>query len=146
MIETQLTRREILGHGLQYSALGAVFLTGCGGILGGGSGGGGGATTMISGQLTVPSGLAETDLVVLGMGNVGAVASGAFRTSISLDAPSWVLALHGPTGKVVGIRVDQMWRAWDWITEIWADELRKGGAKHSPGEQGWADKLRSFFA
>jgi hypothetical protein len=31
-------------------------------------------------------------------------------------------------GKVVGIRVDQMWRAWDWITEIWADEFRKAGA------------------
>ena len=31
-------------------------------------------------------------------------------------------------GKVVGIRVDQMWRAWDWISELWADEFRKLGA------------------
>ncbi len=31
-------------------------------------------------------------------------------------------------GKVVGIRVDQMWRAWDWISEIWADEFRRLGA------------------
>jgi hypothetical protein len=35
----------------------------------------------------------------------------------------------GPlAGKVIGIRVDQMWRAWDWISEIWADEFRKAGA------------------
>ena len=35
----------------------------------------------------------------------------------------------GPlTGKVIGIRVDQMWRAWDWISEIWAEEFRRAGA------------------
>jgi hypothetical protein len=32
-------------------------------------------------------------------------------------------------GKVVGFRVDQMWRAWDWISELWADEFRKAGAE-----------------
>jgi molecular chaperone DnaJ len=26
------------------------------------------------------------------------------------------------------------------------ESLRKGGAKHSPGEQSWSDKLRGFFA
>ena len=26
------------------------------------------------------------------------------------------------------------------------DSLRKGGAKHSPSEEGWADKLKSFFS
>jgi molecular chaperone DnaJ len=26
------------------------------------------------------------------------------------------------------------------------DSLKKGGAKHSPGEESWADKLRSFFS
>jgi molecular chaperone DnaJ len=25
------------------------------------------------------------------------------------------------------------------------ESLKKGGAKHSPGEEGWADKLKSFF-
>jgi hypothetical protein len=35
----------------------------------------------------------------------------------------------GPlAGKVIGIRVDQMWRAWDWISELWADEFKKAGA------------------
>lgn len=35
----------------------------------------------------------------------------------------------GPlAGKTIGIRVDQMWRAWDWISEIWAEEFRKAGA------------------
>ncbi len=35
----------------------------------------------------------------------------------------------GPlAGKVVGFRVDEMWRAWDWISEIWAEEFRKAGA------------------
>jgi len=35
----------------------------------------------------------------------------------------------GPlAGKTVGIRVDQMWRAWDWISELWAEEFRKAGA------------------
>ncbi len=31
-------------------------------------------------------------------------------------------------GKVIGFRVDIMWRAWDWVSEIWAEELRKAGA------------------
>ena len=103
MIETQLSRREVLGHGLRFSALGAVFLTGCGGILGGG--GGGGTSAMVSGNLTVPSGLAETDLLVVGMGNIGQVTAGAFRTAVDTGAPSWVLVLHGPSGKVVGMGV-----------------------------------------
>lgn len=35
----------------------------------------------------------------------------------------------GPlAGKTVGIRLDEIWRAWDWITEIWADEFRRAGA------------------
>jgi len=32
-------------------------------------------------------------------------------------------------GKVVGFRLDEIWRAWDWIAEIWADEFRKAGAE-----------------
>lgn len=36
----------------------------------------------------------------------------------------------GPlTGKIVGFRLDEIWRAWDWIAEIWADEFRKAGAE-----------------
>ena len=36
----------------------------------------------------------------------------------------------GPlAGKTVGFRVDEMWRAWDWISESWAEEFRKAGAK-----------------
>jgi hypothetical protein len=31
-------------------------------------------------------------------------------------------------GKTVGFRLDEIWRAWDWIAEIWADEFRKAGA------------------
>lgn len=31
-------------------------------------------------------------------------------------------------GKTVGIRVDQIWRSWDWITEMWADRFRGAGA------------------
>jgi hypothetical protein len=34
-------------------------------------------------------------------------------------------------GKRVGIRVDQIWRAWDWISELWADKLRAAGASVS---------------
>ena len=30
--------------------------------------------------------------------------------------------------KRIGIRVDRMWRAWDWISEAWADKLRAAGA------------------
>ncbi len=26
-----------------------------------------------------------------------------------------------PAGGTVGFRVDEMWRAWDWISEIWAE-------------------------
>ena len=34
-------------------------------------------------------------------------------------------------GKRVGIRVDQIWRCWDWITESWAEKFRKAGAEVS---------------
>jgi hypothetical protein len=35
----------------------------------------------------------------------------------------------GPlAGKVIGIRIDQMWRSWDWISELWAEEFKKAGA------------------
>jgi len=31
-------------------------------------------------------------------------------------------------GRTVGFRVDILWRSWDWVAELWADELRKLGA------------------
>ena len=34
-------------------------------------------------------------------------------------------------GKRIGIRVDQIWRAWDWISELWADKFRAAGASVS---------------
>lgn len=102
MVQSQLSRRELLGHGLQISALAAVFLTGCGGFLGGSGGGG---STTASGTIAIPSGIAETDLSIVGLGKVSAVTSGAFQTAIDANAPSWVLALHAPSGKVIGMGV-----------------------------------------
>jgi hypothetical protein len=32
-------------------------------------------------------------------------------------------------GKRVGFRVDRMWRAWDWISELWAEKFRAAGAE-----------------
>lgn len=32
------------------------------------------------------------------------------------------------TGKRIGIRLDQIWRCWDWISESWADKFRAAGA------------------
>lgn len=34
-------------------------------------------------------------------------------------------------GKRVGIRVDRIWRSWDWISEDWADRLRSAGTEVS---------------
>jgi hypothetical protein len=35
----------------------------------------------------------------------------------------------GPlAGRTVGFRLDEIWRAWDWVAEIWAEEFRKAGA------------------
>lgn len=31
-------------------------------------------------------------------------------------------------GAVIGFRVDELWRSWDWVSEIWAGELEKQGA------------------
>lgn len=31
-------------------------------------------------------------------------------------------------GKRIGFRVDQIWRAWDWVSELWAGKLRDAGA------------------
>lgn len=32
-------------------------------------------------------------------------------------------------GKRIGIRLDQIWRAWDWVSEVWADRFRAAGAE-----------------
>ncbi len=32
-------------------------------------------------------------------------------------------------GKTVGFRLDEIWRAWDWMAEYWADEFRALGAE-----------------
>lgn len=32
-------------------------------------------------------------------------------------------------GKRVGFRLDRMWRAWDWISEVWAEKFREAGAE-----------------
>lgn len=34
-------------------------------------------------------------------------------------------------GRRVGIRVDRIWRAWDWIADDWAERLRAAGAEVS---------------
>ena len=34
-------------------------------------------------------------------------------------------------GKRIGFRVDRMWRAWDWISEEWANKFRAAGAQVS---------------
>lgn len=34
-------------------------------------------------------------------------------------------------GKRVGIRVDRIWRAWDWIAEDWAERMRAAGCEVS---------------
>jgi hypothetical protein len=34
-------------------------------------------------------------------------------------------------GKRVGFRLDRMWRAWDWISEGWAEKFREAGAEVS---------------
>lgn len=36
----------------------------------------------------------------------------------------------GPlAGKTIGFRLDEIWRAWDWMTEYWAEEFRNLGAE-----------------
>jgi hypothetical protein len=35
------------------------------------------------------------------------------------------------TGKRIGFRVDQIWRAWDWISDDWAGRLRAAGCETS---------------
>ena len=37
----------------------------------------------------------------------------------------------GLTGKRIGFRVDQIWRAWDWISDDWAAQLRAAGCETS---------------
>ena len=34
-------------------------------------------------------------------------------------------------GKRIGIRTDIIWRAWDWVSESWAEKLRAAGAEVS---------------
>ncbi len=36
----------------------------------------------------------------------------------------------GPlSGKIVGFRLDEIWRSWDWVTELWAETFRAAGAE-----------------
>ncbi|MXO89901.1 UGSC family (seleno)protein [Pontixanthobacter aquaemixtae] len=57
----------------------------------------------------------------------------------------------GPlAGKKIGIRVDQIWRCWDWISENWEAKFRAAGAEVSywrstnrSGEEG-EEQLRSL--
>jgi hypothetical protein len=58
-------------------------------------------------------------------------------------------------GKRIGIRVDQIWRSWDWISELWAEKFRAAGATVSfwrscgrSGEEGerMARELDEFLA
>lgn len=58
-------------------------------------------------------------------------------------------------GKTIGFRVDIMWRAWDWVSEVWAAELRKAGANvvlwrasGRTGDEGArvAEGLRNFLS
>ena len=58
-------------------------------------------------------------------------------------------------GKRVGFRLDRMWRAWDWISEMWAEEFRAAGAEVSfwrsggrSGEEGerMDRELKAFLA
>lgn len=36
----------------------------------------------------------------------------------------------GPlAGKTIGFRLDEIWRAWDWVSEIWGDAFRNAGAE-----------------
>lgn len=32
-------------------------------------------------------------------------------------------------GRRIGFRLDRMWRAWDWISDLWADKFREAGAE-----------------
>ena len=32
-------------------------------------------------------------------------------------------------GKRVGVRIDMLWRSWDWVSEVWAEGLRAEGAE-----------------
>lgn len=49
----------------------------------------------------------------------------AIRTDDISDAGPPLETLEG---KVIGFRVDELWRSWDWVSEIWAQELEKQGA------------------
>jgi hypothetical protein len=97
MTQGLLSRREVLTKTIQVSALATVFLTGCGGFLGGG----GSSSQGITGSITVPTGVVDADLSVIGLGKESLVTSGSFHTGIDPNAPSWVVALHKPSGKIV---------------------------------------------
>jgi hypothetical protein len=57
------------------------------------------------------------------------------------------------TGKTVGVRIDTMWRSWDWVTDEWAPVLRdagaslvtwRSGARNGPGGERMENELARF--
>ncbi|MBD0417358.1 UGSC family (seleno)protein [Oryzicola mucosus] len=36
--------------------------------------------------------------------------------------------LESLAGKVIGFRVDELWRSWDWVSEVWSEMLERDGA------------------
>lgn len=58
-------------------------------------------------------------------------------------------------GKTVGFRVDILWRSWDWVAEVWAEEMCRAGAQVKfwrpagrSGEEGnrALAEMKEFFA
>lgn len=99
MKDTQLTRREVLGKGLQISAIATVFLSGCGGLLGGG--GGSNALSSVTGQLALPAGLNPLNIQVVGAGGVGSITGNAFQVSIQSQLPCLVMVWDSVGQKLV---------------------------------------------
>ena len=77
-----------------------ALLSGCGGQWSGSASGGSGFAAL-NGTVTLPSGVAASELVLTSSQGASPLTTTAYVASVSSDSPSLVMAVHSATGKVI---------------------------------------------
>jgi hypothetical protein len=97
-----LTRRDFAWIMMTAFGGSSMLLSGCGGF-GGGTSDGGGALKSIPGTITLPSGVAASELVVSSSEGLKALSETTYSTSVSAETPTLIMAMHSATKKVVAM-------------------------------------------
>ena len=96
MSKLKLDRRQFMIGSVGLGS--SLLLSGCGGLF---SSSGGGATANLSGTISLPPGILESDVSVVSLSASRAISAGKFQALASASSPSIAIVLHKPTGKLI---------------------------------------------